>query len=625
MPDRTAANRGMLLDAPGDLLDGATRHLFFTGKGGVGKTSHACALAVALADAGRKVLLVSTDPASNLAQVLEAPVGDTPTRVPGVPGLRAVNIDPDAATREYREDALRPLRDILSGEDLRRVEEQLSGACTTEIATFDAFTGLLAEPARAGDVDHVIFDTAPTGHTLRLLQLPAAWTGYLERSPGSASCLGPAAGQAAQRIRFEGALEELRDPGATTVYLVARPDSGSLNEADRTAGELGSLGITHHRLIVNGLFRATDPTDPLARAMEAEGEAALASLPPFLESLPRLETSLRAENLVGLAALRSLHGPAAGTAPPVASDGSSSPGETGGRPYGATYGATEDLQGLASFVDELASKPAGLVMVMGKGGVGKTSLAAAVAVGLADRGHSVHLATTDPAAHLESALPDALETIRVSRIDPEVETRAYQEKVLARSGADLDAEGRKLLEEDLESPCTEEVAVFHAFSRLVMEGRRGWVILDTAPTGHTLLLLDTAGAYHREVLRNAPEGVGRIATPLMRLQDPSFARILLATLPESTPVEEARVLQEDLRRAGIEPWGWIINRSLAAASPSDPLLVHRAARELPLIRRVRDELAARVALVPHLADAPVGIERLRHLLLDPVSGSTPST
>jgi len=623
MPDQpTAATSGKLLDAPGDLLEGATRHLFFTGKGGVGKTSHACALAVALADAGRQVLLVSTDPASNLAQVLESPVGDAPASVTGVPGLRAVNIDPEAATREYREDAIRPLRDILPEDELLRVEEQLSGACTTEIATFDAFTGLLAEPGRTGDVDHVIFDTAPTGHTLRLLQLPAAWTGYLERSPGGASCLGPAAGQEAQRIRFESALEELRDPASTTVYLVARPDVGALNEADRTAGELGSLGITHHRLIVNGVFRATDPTDGLARGMQAEAEASLDALPPSLHAIPRLETSLRAGNVVGLEALRSLHGSAADpAAPPVASNGGSSRGDSEPTPFGAT----EDLPGLASFVDELASESAGLIMVMGKGGVGKTSLAAAMAVGLADRGHSVHLATTDPAAHLEAALPDALETIRVSRIDPVAETRAYQERVLARSGANLDAEGRRLLEEDLESPCTEEVAVFHAFSRLVSEGRRGWVILDTAPTGHTLLLLDTAGAYHREVVRNAPEGAGRITTPLMRLQDPAFARILLATLPESTPVEEARALQEDLSRAGIEPWGWIINRSLAAASPSDPLLVQRAAQELPLIRRVREELATRVALVPQLTDAPAGMERLRHLLLHPASPSASSS
>jgi len=606
MVDRTSSRPGSLRLPPEDLLAGATRHLFFTGKGGVGKTSHACALAVALADAGRKVLLVSTDPASNLAQVLETAVGDAPTPVTGVPGLRAVNLDPEAITREYRDDALAPLRELLSDDDLRRVEEQLSGACTTEIATFDAFTGLLADPERAGAVDHVIFDTAPTGHTLRLLQLPAAWTGYMERSPGGASCLGPAAGQEAQRVRFDRALGELRDPASTTVYLVARPDVASLAEADRTAGELGALGIAHHRLIVNGVFRAGDPTDPLARGLEADSRSALEALPPFLETLPRLETPLHAGNVVGLAALRRLHRPADGALP------------AGPDPSGTSFEATEPPPGLGALIDELASESAGLVMVMGKGGVGKTSLAAAVAVGLADRGHAVHLATTDPAAHLESALPEAVDRVRVSRIDPEVETRAYQERVLARRGSELDMEGRRLLEEDLQSPCTEEVAVFHAFSRLVSEGRRGWVILDTAPTGHTLLLLDTAGAYHREVLRNAPGGGGRITTPLMRLQDPAFARILVATLPEPTPVEEARVLQEDLRRAGIEPWGWIVNRSLAAASPSDPLLVHRAAQELPLIHRVRTELAGRMALVPHLADAPVGAPALRRLLADPI-------
>jgi arsenite/tail-anchored protein-transporting ATPase len=607
MADSNEVGHPTFLHAPGDLLDGATRHIFFTGKGGVGKTSHACALAVALADAGRSVLLVSTDPASNLAQVLGAAVGATPTPMPGVPGLRAVNIDPEAATRDYREDALRPLREILSGDDLKRVEEQLSGACTTEIATFDAFTGLLAEPERAGNVDHVVFDTAPTGHTLRLLQLPAAWTGYLERSPGSASCLGPAAGQEAQRIRFEKALEELRDPTFTTVYLVARPDAGSLSEAGRTAEELASLDITHHRLIVNGTFRASDQSDPLAVGLETEGEVALSALPTPLGALARLETPLKAENLIGLDLLRALHS----TREPAGA----SPHTTAS----SSFDGDEAFPGLASLVDEMASESAGLVMLMGKGGVGKTSLAAALAVGLADRGHPVHLATTDPAAHLESALPETVDGIRVSRIDPAAETRAYQERVLARRGGELDEEGLKLLQEDLKSPCTEEVAVFHAFSRLVNEGRRGWVILDTAPTGHTLLLLDTAGAYHREVLRNAPGGAGRITTPLMRLQDPSFARILVATLPEGTPVEEARMLQEDLRRAGIEPWAWIVNRSLAATGPTDPLLARRADLELPLIRRVHDELAERVALVPQLPEGPVGAERLRRLLLDPIS------
>jgi arsenite/tail-anchored protein-transporting ATPase len=580
-----------------DLIDGATRYLFLTGKGGVGKTSHACALSVAMAEAGKTVLLVSTDPASNLSEVLGTRVGSEPVEVAGVPGLRAVNVDPEAATEAYRATAIEPLRELLSDEDLLQVEEQLSGACTTEIATFDAFTALLASPERSGGVDHVVFDTAPTGHTLRLLQLPAAWTGFLDRAPGGASCLGPAAGQEDQRIQFEAALKSLRDPAATTLYLVARPDPGSLAEAARTATELAGLGISHQRLIVNGLFEATDPSDPLAVALEHEGVAVMARLPAPLDGLPRLEAPLQRRNLVGLDALRELYN--------TSSDA---------LPAAPRYEPAPELPELPALLDELAAADSGLVMVMGKGGVGKTSLAAAVAVGLADRGHPVHLATTDPAAHLESALPDAVEGIAVSRIDPEAESRAYRERVMATRGAKLDDAGRALLAEDLESPCTEEVAVFHAFSRLVNEARRGWVVLDTAPTGHTLLLLDTAGAYHREVLRTAGGNErGRVTTPLMRLQDPVLTHVIIATLAETTPVEEARVLQEDLRRAEIEPWAWVVNRSLAAAQPSDPWLAHRAREELPLIERVRTELAERVVVVPWLTRPPVGIDELRAL------------
>jgi len=592
---------------PRDLVTDATRHLFLTGKGGVGKTSHACALAVGLADAGRTVLLVSTDPASNLSDVLGVAVGPVPVEVPGVPGLRAVNVDPEAATRTYREAALEPLREILPTSELRRVEEQLSGACTTEIATFDAFTALLADPTRSGDVDHVVFDTAPTGHTLRLLQLPAAWTGFLDRNQGDASCLGPAAGHEGQRRQFEAALNTLRDPARTTLYLVARPDATSLKEAARTGGELAGLGITHQRLILNGVFRALDPTDPLAASLQGEGEAALEELPAELASLPRFEAPLHPRNLVGLEALRGLHGEAAMGWDPAIEE------------------PLEEAPGFGSLLDDLAERPSGLVLVMGKGGVGKTTLAAAVAVGLAQRGHRVHLATTDPAAHLDSTLPEAVEGIEVSRIDPAEESRKYRERVLANRGRRLDEAGRALLREDLESPCTEEVAVFHAFSGLVNEARRRWVVLDTAPTGHSLLLLDTAGAYHREVLRNATMAPDRITTPLMRLQDPSLTHILIATLAETTPVEEARMLQDDLRRAGIEPWAWVVNRSLAAASPSDPLLAHRATQEVPLIRRVRDELAQRVAVVPWLAEPPVGAAALRSLAGgDPPGSPSPS-
>ncbi len=603
---------------PERIVRQATRYLFFTGKGGVGKTSHACATAVALADAGRRVLLVSTDPASNLSQVLGEAVGPDPVAVLAVPGLAAVNLDPAAATLRYREGAVAPFRGHLPEVEVRQMEEQLSGACTTEIATFDAFTVLLADPGASARADHIVFDTAPTGHTLRLLQLPTAWSDHMARTPGGVGCLGPAAGQEDQRRRFERALAVLQDPGQTTLYLVARPEPHALEEAARTARELDALGIAQHRLVVNGVFRASDPGDPLARELERQGRAALAGLPEALLTLPTSFAPLRAGNVVGVPALRAFHArdeeaplPQGRFAPNPAPDPGRRPDAL---PTAARRPASDAYPPLASLVDELSASPQGLLLVMGKGGVGKTTLAAALAVGLADRGHAVHLATTDPAAHLEHALPEAVPGVRVSRIDPVAEADRYRNRVMERRAAGLDPDARRLLAEDLASPCTEEVAVFHAFTRLVNEGRRGWVILDTAPTGHTLLLLDTAGAYHREVLRNASGGGSRVTTPLMRLQDPEHARILLATLAESTPVEEAHALQEDLRRAGIEPWGWIVNRSLAAADPADPLLAARARAERPHLDRVHRQLSSRLALVPQALAEPVGAPRLRSLL-----------
>ncbi|MEY4044393.1 MAG: Arsenical pump-driving ATPase [Actinomycetota bacterium] len=575
-----------------------TRFLFFTGKGGVGKTSLACATALRLADEGRRVLLVSTDPASNLGQVLQTGIGEhAPTRIPGVTNLFALNIDPEAAAQAYRERIVGPVRGTLPDRVLRRMEEQLSGACTTEIAAFDEFTALLADEQETSSYEHIVFDTAPTGHTLRLLSLPSAWSNYLEAGQGDTSCLGPLSGLSRQREQYKAAVDALADGTRTTVVLVSRPQKAALDEAARTSTELTALGVRMQRLVINGVMPRTVSDDPLARAMVQRDARAMAGMPEPLRGLPIDRVALQPFNMVGATALRSLL---------------DAPSATGCSTEPAMALPPLDLPGLGDLVDDIEADGTGLVMVLGKGGVGKTTIAAAVAVELASRGHDVHLTTTDPAAHLTSTLLSQVDRLEVSRIDPQVEIARYRQSVMETRGKDLDAQGRAMLEEDLRSPCTEEIAVFQAFSRVIREARRRFVVVDTAPTGHTLLLLDATGAYHRDVIRHVKEGM-RFVTPMMMLQDPAQTKMLIVTLPETTPVLEAAALQQDLRRAGIEPWAWVVNASLSAVHPSDPLLMARARTEQPRIEQVRDGLAKRIALVPCLAEEPVGPAHLREL------------
>jgi len=579
--------------------DRPTRYMFFTGKGGVGKTSLACATAIHLADKDKQVLLVSTDPASNLGQVFGMSIGDhNPTPIAGVPNLWALDIDPEAAAQAYRDRIVGPVRGVLPDNAVRQMEEQLSGACTTEIAAFDEFTALLTDESRVGRFDHIIFDTAPTGHTLRLLRLPSAWSSFLNTSQSDSSCLGPLAGLDKQRQQYTAVIEAFGDGARTTVVLVSRPQVSALNEAANTKGELSALGLTNQRLIVNGLMSDVASDDPLAEALVRREEDALEHLPDVLRELPTDRVPLKPMDMVGIEALRGL----LATSPPNLQQ---------------TGAPAEPVQTLAKsfgqLVDEIAADGHGLVMVMGKGGVGKTTIAAAVAVELAARGHEVHLTTTDPAAHIAVTVDANVEHLEVSRIDPRVETERYRQHVLETKGKDLDEQGRALLEEDLRSPCTEEIAVFQAFSRAISESRRKFVVVDTAPTGHTLLLLDATGAYHHEIMRHAKEGMN-LVTPLMRLQDPKQTKTLIVTLAETTPVLEAAALQADLRRAGIEPWAWVINSSLAVRNPSDPLLAARAQSERPQIEKVRNELAKRVALVPWLSAEPIGTGHLRELV-----------
>ncbi|HHN8373848.1 arsenical pump-driving ATPase [Morganella morganii] len=578
-------------------LDNVPDYLFFTGKGGVGKTSISCATAIKLAESEKKVLLVSTDPASNVGQVFSQTIGNTITPISAVPNLSAIEIDPQAAAEEYRKKIIDPIKDSLPAAVIQSITEQLSGACTTEIAAFDEFTGLLTDTKITNQFDHIIFDTAPTGHTIRLLQLPGAWSDFISDNPDGASCLGPMSGLEKQREQYSMAVDALSNKQLTRLILVARPQSAALREVARTYDELSALGVKNQQLIINGVFPESAMTagDKLSQALRNREQTAIQNMPDILRNLPTDMLMLRVRNMVGIEALKELLSDKEQTLP-------------------AIHNTKPDLslQPLLSLVDEIAVQKHGLVMLMGKGGVGKTTIAASIAVKLAEQGADVHLTTSDPAAHLENTLNGSLPNLQVSRIDPVAETERYRNYVLETKGKSLDTEGRALLEEDLRSPCTEEIAVFQAFSRIIREAGNRFVIMDTAPTGHTLLLLDATGAYHKEIAKKMGEK-GHFLTPMMQLQDPERTKVIITTLAETTPVLEAENLQNDLMRAGIHPWAWVINNSLSVTETTSPLLLSRAEHEIPQIKKVTSSLAKRVAIVPLLENEPVGIVALSRL------------
>jgi arsenite-transporting ATPase len=577
----------------------STRFLFFTGKGGVGKTSLSCATALKLVDAGKRVLLISTDPASNLDEVLGTRLTNHPTPISGLPGLEALNINPIEAAAAYRERLIGPMRGLLPEAALRSMEEQLSGSCTVEIAAFDEFSGFIGNPQASKDYDHILFDTAPTGHTLRLMSLAKAWDQFLDNNTSGTSCLGPLAGLAKQRAVYEATVNTLADPEATTLILVSRPQGAALREAERTSRELRAIGVGNQCLVINGTFETLCPDDVTAQALQQRGAAALQASSDFIDSMPTFIVPLRPINILGIDGLRVLlsenssevmaHADVTGWTPP-------------------------HLESLGDLVADIELQGHGVIMTMGKGGVGKTTVAAAIAVMLARRGHAVHLSTTDPAAHVAQTLHGQVPGLTLSKIDPASETAAYTAEVMGKQGAQMDEAGRALLEEDLRSPCTEEIAVFRAFAREIGQGKERYVVLDTAPTGHTLLLLDASEAYQRELERQArstqPEEVLKL---LERLRDPAFTHILLVALPEATPVHEAAALQEDLRRAHIEAFAWVINQSLLNSGSCDPLLKRREASEHRYLLEVVEKHARRTAWLPWQPEEPIGPDALASL------------
>lgn len=552
-----------------------TKYLFYTGKGGVGKTSVACATAVSLADSGKKVLLISTDPASNLQDVFSMELTNKGVPISDVPNLVVANLDPIQAATEYRESVIAPYRGKLPASVITNMEEQLSGSCTIEIAAFNEFSNFITDGKVQQEYDHIIFDTAPTGHTLRMLQLPSAWSNFISESTHGASCLGQLSGLESKKAIYKQAVETLADGNLTTLILVTRPETAPFKEAERASGELSALGVNNQMLVVNGILM--EHNDALSSSLYEKQQSALAGMPESLKGLSIHSVPLRAYNVTGLENIRALLNTDYVTAPVQ------------------TLNATH-IPSLNDVIDELAAEGKRVIFTMGKGGVGKTTVAAAVALGLAKRGKKVHLTTTDPAAHLKFVL-DETSGVSMSHIDEAEELQKYQSEVLSKARASgMGDEDIAYVEEDLRSPCTQEIAVFRAFAEIVEKADDQVVVIDTAPTGHTLLLLESTQSYNHEIQRTKGEIPESVARLLPRLKSDE-TEVLIVTLPEATPVYEALRLEDDLKRAGIAAKWWVVNQSLYGTNTTNPMLAAKAAGEVEWLNRIDEHAGGKFALI----------------------------
>lgn len=556
----------------------STKYLFFTGKGGVGKTSIACATAVALADAGEKILLVSTDPASNLQDVFGVSLNDAGVAIAEVPGLVVANLDPLTAAAEYRESVIGAYRGKLPDSAIQNVEEQLSGSCTVEIAAFNAFSEFLTNAEKAEKFDHIIFDTAPTGHTLRMLQLPSAWSGFISESKHGASCLGQLSGLEDKKEMYKKAVHTLADSRLTTLILVTRPETAPIREAQRASHELEALEIRNQVLVINGLLETYDVNDAVETALFKKQQSAVQEIPHNLVKQSVTMVPLRAYNITGLDNVRQL----------LSYSGYTTAVSTLQRP---------DAYALSDVVDEIEASNKKVIFTMGKGGVGKTTIAAAIALGLHRKGRKVRLATTDPADHLNLVIGQQ-EGISVSHIDEKGELKKYQEEVLTKARQTMPEDDLEYVKEDLRSPCTQEIAVFRAFADIVAKSRDEIVVLDTAPTGHTILLLESTQNYNQQI-ENSGGAVSDAEKELLpRLKDSNETEVIIVTLAETTPFYEAKRLLDDLKRAGLAVRWWVINASYSMADTKSDFLRAKATAELQWIHEVDNISNGQYAIIP---------------------------
>jgi len=543
-----------------------TKYLFFTGKGGVGKTSTACAVAVALADKGKRVLLISTDPASNLQDVFEMELNGKGIVIPAVPLLTVANLNPEESAKEYRESVIAPYRGKLPESVISSMEEQLSGSCTVEIAAFDQFSKFITDDKTSTDFDHIIFDTAPTGHTLRMLQLPSAWNDFISHSTHGASCLGQLSGLEDKKEIYKNAVHNLSDITKTTLILVARPETTSFLELKRTSDELAKINITNQMLIINGIMESH--TDKLSETIYTNQQTAIASMPNELKKFETYSIPLKSYNVVGIENVRAFF--------------------TNNQKVDEIIDYDlPNVQTIQDLINDVYTSKKKVIFTMGKGGVGKTTVASTIAKGLAEKGLKVLLTTTDPANHLKYEHGFS-ENIEVSCIDEKKELERYSEEVLSKAKETMNKDDIAYIEEDLRSPCTQEIAVFRAFAEIVEKANNEVVVIDTAPTGHTLLLLDSTLSYHKEVQRTKGETPLSVQNLLPRLRNSSETEVVIVTLPEATPVFEASRLKDDLTRAGIHNKWWVINKSLYLSDTTNPFLISIAKNEKKWIKKVME-------------------------------------
>jgi arsenite-transporting ATPase len=568
-----------------------TKYIFFTGKGGVGKTSAACATAMTLADQGKKIMLVSTDPASNLQDVFNTKLNNKGVAIKEVPNLVVANFDPEEAAREYKESIVGPYRGKLPDVVIKNMEEQLSGSCTVEIAAFNEFSNFITDEKVQKEFEHIIFDTAPTGHTLRMLQLPSAWSNFISESTHGASCLGQLAGLESKKEVYKNAVKTLSDKEKTTLILVSRPENAPLKEAERASRELQDIGVNNQILVINGVLKSHD--DSLSNAIYTKQQNALKGIPEHLKRLETYEIPLRPYNVTGLENVRAF----------LKEDNIKYSNETL---------STNKMLSLKAIIDDLYNTDKKVIFTMGKGGVGKTTIAAAIALGLARKGKKVHLTTTDPAAHLNFVLDESY-GITLSHIDEKKELEKYKKEVLSKVDENMGEEDIAYLEEDLRSPCTQEIAVFRAFAEIVERSKNEVVVIDTAPTGHTLLLLDSTQSYHREIQRSQGDIPESVKMLLPRLRNSNETETIIVTLAETTPIYEAMRLEEDLNRAGINSKWWVINSSLFATDTTNNILKAKASNEITWINKVNEISKGNFAVIEWKPEEVKG-ERLLDLI-----------